>query len=80
MKMLISLIMILLIVGCGVHAELEKPDGTKIYYNRGWLSPENVTIKAEGFEVTIGEQAAQKAMIESLIKLGITIGSGATVP
>lgn len=68
------------ITGCGVHAELVKPDGTTIYYNRGWLSPENVTVEGEGIKITIGEQAAQKALIEGVLKMGIAIGSGGVVP
>jgi hypothetical protein len=70
----------MVMTGCGVHAELEKPDGTRIYYNRGWLSPENVTVEGEGISITIGEQASQKAMIEGVLKLGIAVGSGGVVP
>lgn len=67
-------------LGCGVHAELVKPDGTAIYYNRGWLSPENVTVEGEGIKITIGEQAAQKALIEGVLKMGIAAGGGGVVP
>lgn len=77
-KTMLLVAVLVLLAGC-IHGEIEWPDGPSIYYSRSGLSPENVTIRANPdgtFEVVIGEQASQRAMIGDVLKLGIAIGGG----
>ena len=88
MKKLISIMLLCtlcLSAGCGVWVEIGIDPKTGkpsvLYENNRLFAPENVTINTpDGWEIIMGEQASQKALIEGVLKLGIAVGSGGVLP
>ena len=56
------------------------PAGTVVEYSRGVFGPENVAIKLGKFDLVIGDQATQRALIEKAFELGGAVAVGANLP
>jgi hypothetical protein len=77
---LLGLVSLLVLTGCGVHIEYDPVKQTFIY-DRTLMQPENVSAKAtlpDGtkIEIDIGENATQKALVQSAVAAGAAAALG----